>query len=140
MGAAASKPTRPLIPMIVSPTCMSRPIPYAAPISSTFWMALIGSSNVSSLTAFSSPFSKVEAQLFAALFGAVFQIGTFGQSLRGIQDFATTDGSTPQTYVIGIFQFGEVGVESVFVQIIDFFLTAQCHVAGQRDDFHVREP
>jgi carbamoyl-phosphate synthase large subunit len=38
---------------------LSRSIPYAAPISSTFWMALMGSSNVSSFTAFSSPFSKV---------------------------------------------------------------------------------
>ena len=27
IGAAASKPTRPLIPIIVSPTCISRPIP-----------------------------------------------------------------------------------------------------------------
>ena len=59
IGAAASKPTRPLIPIMVSPTCISRPIPYAAPISSTFWIALIGSSNFSSFTAFNSPFSKV---------------------------------------------------------------------------------
>ena len=28
IGAAASKPTRPLIPMMVSPTCISLPMPY----------------------------------------------------------------------------------------------------------------
>ena len=39
IGAAASNPTRPLMPMMVSPTCMSRPIPYGAAIVSTAWMA-----------------------------------------------------------------------------------------------------
>ena len=26
----------------------------------------------------------------------------------------------------------------MFVQIVDFFLTAQCHITGQRDDFYIR--
>ena len=52
---------------------------------------------------FQLTFFKSEAQLLAALFGAVFQIGAFGQPLRGIQNLATTNGSAPQTYVIGIF-------------------------------------
>ena len=87
---------------------------------------------------FQLTFFKSEAQLLAALFGAVLQIGAFGQPLRGIQNLATANGSAPQTYVIGIFQFGEVGGKAVFVQIINLFLTAQCHVACQRDDFHAR--
>ena len=34
-GDAASNPTRPLMPMIVSPMCISRPIPYLLAISSS---------------------------------------------------------------------------------------------------------
>ena len=44
----------------------------------------------------------------------------------------------PQTHVIGVFQFGEVGGKTVLVQVVNLFLTAQCHVACQRNDFHAR--
>ena len=79
-----------------------------------------------------------QAQLFAAFFGAMFQIGAFGKSLCGVQNLTAANGSTPQTYVIGIFQFGEVGCKAVLVQIIYLFLAAQSHVACQRDNFHAR--
>ena len=81
-------------------------------------------------------FLEFQFQLFAACLGYLFQISTFRQSLCRIQDFTSTDGSTPDTYVIRIFQFGEVGFESMFLQVIDFIVTAQCHVAGKCDDFH----
>ncbi|CCY55282.1 unknown [Bacteroides eggerthii CAG:109] len=83
-------------------------------------------------------FLKGEAQLFAALFGAMFQVGAFRKSLCGIQNLAAANGGAPQTYIIGIFQFGEVGCETMFVQVVYLFLTAQCHVACQGDDFHTR--
>ena len=81
---------------------------------------------------------KGQAQLLAAFFCTMFQVSAFGKSLCGIQNLTAANGSTPQTYVIGIFQFGEVGCKAVFVQIVYLFLTAQCHVACQGDDFHAR--
>ena len=68
----------------------------------------------------------------------MFQVGAFGQSLCRIQNLTTTDGGAPQTHVIGVFQFGEVGGKTVLVQVVNLFLTAQCHVACQRNDFHAR--
>ena len=86
---------------------------------------------------FQFPFFESQAELFATFFFNVLEVSCFRESLRGVEDFATTDRSTPQTYIIRVFQFGEVRAETMFVQIINFFLTAQCHVTGQCDDFYI---
>ena len=79
-----------------------------------------------------------EAQLFGALLGAVLQVGTLWQTLCRVEDFASADARAPDADVIGIFQFGKVGGKAVLVQVVDFLLAAQGHVAGQGDDFHTR--
>ena len=58
IGAAASKPTLPLMPMMVSPTCMSLPIPYGEAMASILRIAAILSSNFSPFTEEISPWSK----------------------------------------------------------------------------------
>ena len=68
----------------------------------------------------------------------MLQIGILGQSLSGVEQFAATDAGSPDTYVIRILQFGEVGEESVFVQIVNFFLAGQFLIASQCDNLHTR--
>ena len=81
---------------------------------------------------------ELDAQLLAAGLLHLFQISALGQSLRGIKNLATADRGSPKTYVIGIFQLREIGLETVLLQVVDLFLAAQGHIAGQRDNLHVR--
>ena len=68
----------------------------------------------------------------------VLQISLLGQTLCGVEQFATTDTGSPDTYVIRILQFSEVGKESVFVQEINLLFTCQFLVACQCDNLHTR--
>ena len=81
---------------------------------------------------------ELDAQLLAAGLLHLFQISALGQSLRGIKNLATADRGSPKTYVIGIFQLREIGLETVLLQVVDLKITAQGHIAGQRDNLHVR--
>ena len=81
---------------------------------------------------------ELDAQLLAASLLHLFQICALGQSLRGIKNLAAADRGSPKTYVIGIFQLREIGLETVLLQVVDLFLAAQGHIAGQRDNLHVR--
>ena len=77
-GAAASKPTRPLIPIMVSPTCMSRPMAYFFASSCSFWI----SETASDLVPFNptnSPFLKSSSTLM----GSFLLIGLDKQRLEG---------------------------------------------------------
>ena len=44
---------------------------------------------------FQFPFFESQAELFAAFFFNMFELGCFRESLCGVEDFATTDRSTP---------------------------------------------
>ena len=66
----------------------------------------------------------------------MLKIGLFGQSLCGIENLTTADAGSPDTYVIGILQFGEIGKEAMLVQIVNLFLATQCMVTGQSDNLH----
>ena len=75
-------------------------------------------------------------QGFLLLCGDMLQISLFRQSLGGVEQFATADAGAPDAHVVGIFQFGEVGRESVFVQIVHLFLSREFLVAGEGDNLH----
>ena len=81
---------------------------------------------------------EFKTKFFAASLCHLFQISTFRQTLCGVENFAAADGSSPQTYIVGIFQFREVCFEAMFFQIVDFVVAAQCHIACQRDDLDIR--
>ena len=66
----------------------------------------------------------------------MFEVSLFGQSLCGVENLTAADTGSPNAYVVGILQFGEVGKESVLVQIVHFFLAAQRMVARQGDNLH----
>ena len=68
----------------------------------------------------------------------MLQVSIFGQTLSGVKELATTDTGAPDTNVIAVFQFGEVGEETVLIQIIYLFLAGQLLVTRQGDDLHTR--
>ena len=68
----------------------------------------------------------------------MLQVSCFRQPLRRVENLSATDRCAPKPYIIRVFQFREVGAEPVLVQVVDLFLTAQCHVAGQGNDFYPR--
>ena len=68
----------------------------------------------------------------------MLQIGILGKSLRGVEQFAATDAGAPDSYVVRILQLGEVGIESVLVQVVHLFLTGELFVACQRNNLHAR--
>ena len=68
----------------------------------------------------------------------MLQISILRQPLCGVEQLTTTDAGSPDTYVVAVLQFGEIGIESVLIQIVNFFLASQFLVASQRDDFHTR--
>ena len=68
----------------------------------------------------------------------MLQIGAFGQSLGGIKQLTTTDTGAPDTYIIRVLQFCEVGKETVLVQEVNLLLTCQFLIAGEGDDLHAR--
>ena len=81
-------------------------------------------------------FFKTDIQAFAAVFSNLLQIRALRQSLCRIQNLAAANGSSPDAHIIRIFQFREVRIKSVLVQIVDFFLPAQSPVACKRYYFN----
>ena len=83
-------------------------------------------------------FLEFQADKFRSFFRNLLQVSTFRKSLCRVKYFAATDGSSPQTHIVRVFQFFEVGFETVAVQIVHLILTGQCHVPGKGDDFDSR--
>ena len=80
----------------------------------------------------SDDFALVEGNLQQGVFlgGDVLQVSIFRQTLSRVKEFTAADAGTPDAYIVRIFQFGEVGKESVLVQVVYLFLTCQLFVAG----------
>ena len=105
IGAAASKPTRPLMPMMVSPH-----IPADAVRSGDGLNLLNGSHFVSEPLAVDSndlTFLELDLDGLGAILCDLLQIRLLRKSLGGVQDLASTDGSAPKADIVGIFKFLE---------------------------------
>ena len=81
-------------------------------------------------------FLETEFQEFWTFFRWVLQISRLWQALVGVENLTTTDAGSPNTHVVGVLQFCEVGEETVGVEVIHFFLSAEVLVACECDDFH----
>ena len=68
----------------------------------------------------------------------VLQISLFGQSLGGVEYLAAADAGAPDTYVVRILQLGEVGKESVLVEVVNLLLARKGLVACECDNLHTR--
>ena len=66
----------------------------------------------------------------------MLQVGILGKALSGVEQFATADRGAPDTYVVRILQFGEVGKESMLIEEVDLLLTRELLVACQGDNLH----
>ena len=66
----------------------------------------------------------------------MFEVSFFGQSLSGVEQLASADAGAPDAYVVRVLQLGEVGLETVVVQIVNLFLAREFLVACQGDDFY----
>ena len=73
--------------------------------------------------------------LLAPILSNLLKIGALAQSLGTVENLPSTDGSSPEAHVVGIFELGEVCLEAMSVEIIHLFTAAQGHVAGQGNDF-----
>ena len=84
-------------------------------------------------------FLESDTQLRLRLFCCdMFQISALRQTLGRIEKFTAADTRAPDTYIVTIFEFREVGKEPVGIEIVDLLLTRQFLVTGERDDLHLR--
>ena len=70
--------------------------------------------------------------------GNVLQIRLLGKPLCRVQYLPSADTGSPDTYIVRIFQFGEVRMEAMLVQEIHLFLAGKSLVTGQSNDFNAR--
>ena len=70
------------------------------------------------------------------MLGGVLQICTLGQPLCAVEYFASADACSPYAHVVGVLQLGEVGLETMLVQVVYLLLSAQVAVTCECDDLH----
>ena len=75
--------------------------------------------------------------MLCALLGGVLEVCAFWQALCAVEYFAATDAGAPYSYVVGVFQFCEIGIVSVLVKIVNLFLSAKVVVACKGDDLYI---
>ena len=66
----------------------------------------------------------------------MLEISFLGQPLGGVENLATADAGAPDAHVVRIFQFGKVGKETVFVQVVDLLFTRESLVACEGYDLY----
>ena len=83
-------------------------------------------------------FSFLESDFQQAFFRLfhLFEVSLFGQSLGGVEKLSAADAGSPDADIIAVFQFGEVCLEPIFLQIIYLFLSRKGLVAGEGDNLH----
>ena len=76
-------------------------------------------------------FLKCNLQSLGWLLGCdMLEVSFLRQTLCRVEKLATTDGCSPKSYIIRILKFGEVGIESMLIEVINLLLTAQCLVTS----------
>ncbi len=81
---------------------------------------------------------KAELQHFGTLFRDVLEVSTLRQSLRGVEYLSAADACPPDSNVVAVLQFREIGEVAVGVQVVYFLLAGEVLVAGQSDDLYSR--
>ena len=80
-----------------------------------------------------------DAQLGLRLLGGdMLQVSALGQTLRRVEKLTAADARAPDADVVAVLQFGEVGEETMRVEVVDLLLTRQFLVAGEGDDVDAR--
>ena len=82
--------------------------------------------------------AETEAEHFAAGLGHLLEVCALRQTLGGVENLSSADGSSPYSHIVGVLQLGEIGVEAVGVEIVHLLLAAEVAVAGEGDDLHLR--
>ena len=66
----------------------------------------------------------------------MLKVSRFGKTLVAVEQFATADTCSPNTYVVRVLELCEVGSKTILVEVIYFFLAGQCIVTSKCDNFY----